>query len=432
MTGFMELTPGQQLSFDKMKRIIENEYASFGFTPIDTPVLERSEVLLAKAGGETEKQVYRFLKGNTDISMRFDLTVPLARYVAEHYNEIVFPFRRSQIGKVYRGERPQRGRFREFYQCDIDVIGEESLSLIYDAEMPKVIYAIFSKLNLGSFTIKINNRKILMGLMQHLEVEAQSLEILRVIDKIDKISAGEFNNELQKLGLKPGVVEIIGQFVKQRGLPEEVIKALRSMGVSNELFNQGINELEEVTRLTRTLNLPYGLLVVDTSIARGLDYYTGTVYETTLNDYSQLGSVCSGGRYENLASLYSKRRLPGVGISIGLTRLFSQLTELNLIPENRKTVADTLILPLSANEISLAAQLADSLRANDFKVDTYLGGGPIKKMFKFADRLGINTVLIIGSDEAASGKVTVQNMQTGQKTIVGMGEIDLMRDLCYN
>lgn len=415
MTGFMELTPRQQLEFNRMKSIIAEEYARFGFTAIDTPVLERAEVLLAKAGGETEKQIYRFLKGDTDIALRFDLTVPLARYVAEHYNDLVFPFRRSHIGKVYRGERAQHGRFREFYQCDIDVIGDGTLAIAYDAELPRIIYAIFSRLNLGDFTIKVNNRHILSGFMAHIGAEPQAAAILRVVDKIEKISHEAFVEELAKLGLIASQVDQVVRFVDIHGSPDEMIAALRAMNISGEAFVRGVNELEKVVNLVRVNGVPDANFAVDLSIARGLDYYTGTVYETFLNKYRQLGSICSGGRYDNLASQYTNHSLPGVGVSIGLTRLFSQLMELGLVESTRKTVADTVVIPLSNEQLDAALAAADYLRAQNLRVDVLLESGPVKKKFKYADKLGVTKVVIIGADEVAKGAYTVQDMRSGER-----------------
>lgn len=420
MTGFMELTPDQQLEFDRMKNIIQAEYAHFGFTAIDTPVLERADVLLAKAGGETEKQIYRFLKGDTDIAMRFDLTVPLARYVADHYGSLVFPFRRSHIAKVYRGERPQKGRFREFYQCDIDVIGEDTLDVTYDAEMPRIIYAIFSQFNIGAFTVRMNNRKVLSGFMQHLGVERLAADILRVIDKIAKVTPEVFVESLQEVGLSDAQVQQVLNFVAIKGDAQHVITTLRQLGATNEDFSTGVDELEKVVNTITSMGVPEAAFVIDLSIVRGLDYYTGTIYETTLNDYPQLGSVCGGGRYDNLASHYTKRKLPGVGISIGLTRLFSQLLELGIVDAKRKTVADAVLLPLTARELPAAYEAADTLRRAGLNVDVLLEDVPVKKKFKYADRIGIRKVVIVGQDEASSRTVTVQDMETGDKVNVSV------------
>ncbi|MGD8374428.1 MAG: histidine--tRNA ligase [Candidatus Woesebacteria bacterium] len=423
MTGFMELTPGQQLEFDRIRRVIEQEYVRFGFTPIDTPGIERSEVLLAKAGGETEKQIYRFTKGGDDVSLRFDLTVPLARYVAEHYSELVFPFRRSHIAKVYRGERPQKGRYREFYQCDIDVIGECTLGIAYDAEIPRVIYSTFSRLDFGKFTIKVNNRMILSGLMSHLNAESISTDVLRVVDKIEKISHEEFISELKALGLSESQVNDVVRFIRIKDDPDSTIDQLRAMGVEDDKFEQGVNDLETVVRLMRTMGIPDSHFAIDLSIARGLDYYTGTIYETTLDNHSRIGSICSGGRYDNLASCYTDRRLPGVGISIGLTRLFSQLLELDIVGSNKKTVADVLVIPLTDSEVQSALTLANQLRSSGNNVDVLLTSAQVKRKFRYADRIGVPNVIVVGADEVASQLFTLQNMSTGNKLSLTVNEI---------
>lgn len=423
MSGFMELTPGQQISFDRIRLIIEEEYRRYGFTPIDTPAIERSEVLLAKAGGETEKQIYRFTKGEADVSLRFDLTVPLARYVSEHYNELVFPFRRSHIAKVYRGERPQKGRYREFYQCDIDVIGEGTLADEYDAEIPRVIYAVFSRLNYGKFTIKVSNRLILVGLMSFLGAHPITEEILRVVDKIEKISNNDFLSELSALGLSKPQVDDIVHFVNIKGDTDSVLAKLQAMNVSDEKFKRGVEELEKVVRLMRTLGVPDDYFTIDLSIARGLDYYTGTIYETTLDDYPRVGSICSGGRYDDLASNYTDKKLPGVGISIGLTRLFSQLVELGLIEARKKTISDVLIIPLTENEIQAALMLADQLRSTATSVDVLLASMQPKKKFRYADKIGVQKVIVVGADEVKAQEYTLQDMNTGKKSQLCVREL---------
>ena len=331
LSGFMELLPDEQILFNQMKRTIEETYQKYGFLPLDTPVIELSEVLLAKAGGETEKQIYRFNKGDNDLSLRFDLTVPLSKYVAKNYGNLNFPFRRYQIGKVYRGERTQKGRFREFYQCDIDVIGDGELDLINDAELPSVIYTIFTKLGFSNFTIRINNRKILNGLFESLNQKEKAVEILRIIDKIDKIGKDAVIEELEKIEVEKEAVEKIIEFISINGTSDEKIEKLKKLNIENETYIKGVEELEYVVKHMRMFEIPENNFNVDLTIARGLDYYTGTVYETFLNDYRELGSVCSGGRYENLAEYYTDKKLPGVGVSIGLTRLFYKLNEMNLI-----------------------------------------------------------------------------------------------------
>lgn len=423
LTGLMELIPEQQIIFDGMKRIIEAEYASFGYTPIDTPVLERAEVLLAKAGGETEKQVYRFKKGDNDLALRFDLTVPLARYVADHYNDLTFPFRRSHIAKVYRGERPQKGRYREFYQCDIDVIGKDSLDVAYDAELPRVIYSIFSKLEIGKFTIKVNNRKVLKGFMRELGLEDRSAEILGILDKVEKITEAEFLGLLNALSIGPDAVQKIVDFSRLKGTVAEVLQSLLALNIKDEEFTQGLQELEEVTTLMAQMGIDPSYFAIDLSIVRGLDYYTGTIYETTLDDYPQIGSVCSGGRYENLTSHYTSFALPGVGVSIGLTRLFSQLLEYGIIAPNLKTIADVVILPIAKEQLSAAVALAEELRESGVKVDTYLNDTKFKTKMKYADKSGTPHAIILGESEAESKVYTYQSMVSGDKELLTATQI---------
>jgi histidyl-tRNA synthetase len=423
LPGMMELLPGEQLEFDRMRRIIEEEYRRFGFTQLDTPALERTETLLAKVGGETAKQMYRFTKGDNELALRFDLTVPLARYVAEHMNDLSFPFRRAHIAKVYRGERPQAGRFREFYQCDIDVIGRDELSLSYDAEAPSVIYQIFKRLDFGKFTIRVNNRKILGGLMAHLGVQQIAPDILRVVDKIEKISRDDLTRELLGLGLTAEQVGTLMEFVAISGQPDQAIPALRNLGVRGELFVSGVDELEQVTRLMSVMGVDPKYFTVDLAIARGLDYYTGTVYETVLDEHPGLGSICSGGRYDDLASYYTSTKLPGVGISIGLTRLFSQLQGLGIVKAARKTVADVLVMPLGDEQLGAAADVSQLLRNAGINVDTLLADMSIKKRFAYADRLGVPYAIVVGAQEVAEGNSTVQNMASGDKVQVNRKDI---------
>ncbi len=421
LPGFMELLPNEQLAFNRIKQIIMEEYQSYGFTPLDTPVIERSETLLAKAGGETEKQIYRFNKGENDLSLRFDLTVPLARYVAEHFNDLVFPFKRYQIDKVYRGESPQKGRFREFYQCDIDVIGHNSLDIYYDAEIPSIIYSIFSRLNFGKFTISVNNRRILNGLMESIDSKDKSTEFLRIVDKVEKISRDEIIKSLEEIGIKPNQIEMLMKFISIKGDYLDVINSLRELNISNEEFLTGVDELETVTKMMSTMGINKNNFKIDLSIARGLDYYTGTVYETKLDDYPQIGSICSGGRYDNLASYYTDEKLPGVGISIGLTRLFYQLNEIGVLEKSQKTISDVLILPIGKIEESLV--IAGKIRKFGLKVDVLLEKMAIKKQFKYADRIGVKYVIAVGEDEVNTGKYTLQNMLTRERKIMPIEEI---------
>ena len=404
LPGFMELMPDEQILFNQMKSKIENVYKRYGFLPLDTPVLELSDVLLAKAGGETEKQIYRFEKGDTDISMRFDLTVPLAKYVAKNYGNLSFPFRRYQIGKVYRGERAQKGRFREFYQCDIDIIGDGELSIINDAELPSVIYNIFTELGFDDFTIKINNRKILNGLFESINQKENSVEILRIIDKIEKIGKEAVIEELEKLNVSKESINSIISFMEISGTTDEKLQKLESLKIENETFKTGLTELKDVVKYVRLFGIPEKNFMVDLSIARGLDYYTGTVYETFLNGYREIGSVCSGGRYENLAEFYTNKKLPGVGISIGLTRLFYKLNELNLIKVEKNSVSDVLIVPMT-DDLQMAIKIANDLRKNGINTEVFLNDKKLKAKMKYADKLKIPYVIVIGEDEINSGIV---------------------------
>ena len=414
LPGFMELLPNEQILFDQMKQKIEDSYKTFGFLPIDTPIIESSEVLLAKAGGETEKQIYRFTKGDNDLSLRFDLTVPLAKYVAKNYGNLNFPFRRYQIGKVYRGEKAQKGRYREFYQCDIDIIGDGELDIINDAEIPSVIYSTFRKLGFENFTVKINNRKILNGLYESIGQKENSVEIMRIIDKIEKIGEDAVKEEISKLGVSDNDIEKIINFIKIDGTSDEKIEKLENLQIDNETYLMGVNELKEVINNIRLFGVPEKNFTVDLTIARGLDYYTGTVYETFLNEYRELGSVCSGGRYENLAENYTDRKLPGVGISIGLTRLFYKLNELNLIKADKKSISNILIIPMTEKK-EVPFKLATDLRNLGVNTEVYLSDKKIKAKMKYADKLEIPYVIVIGDNEIETGKIKVKNMTTGEE-----------------
>ena len=414
LPGFMELLPSEQILFNQMKKTIEESYQKFGFLPIDTPIIELSEVLLAKAGGETEKQIYRFNKGETDLSLRFDLTVPLAKFVAKNYNDLSFPFRRYQIGKVYRGEKAQKGRYREFYQCDIDIIGDGELSIINDAELPVVISTTFKNLGFSNFTIKINNRKILNGLYEGLGQKENSVDIMRIIDKIDKIGEEKVRKEISELGVSNEIVDKLVSFIKINGTTDEKLAKLDEMNIENETYQKGVNELKDVIKYIRMFGLPEENFTVDFTIARGLDYYTGTVYETFLNEYRELGSVCSGGRYENLAENYTDKKLPGVGISIGLTRLFYKLNELGLIKATKKSVSDVLIVPMM-DDMKEAIALGTNLRNAGINTEIYLNDKKIKAKMKYADRLKIPYVIVVGENEVKANKLKVKNMETGEE-----------------
>ncbi len=417
LPGFMELLPNEQILFNEMKEKIQKSYERFGFLPLDTPIIESSDVLLAKAGGETEKQIYRFNKGESDLSLRFDLTVPLAKYVAEYYSNLTFPFRRYQIGKVYRGEKAQRGRYREFYQCDIDIIGEDELSLINDAEMPSIIYNTFRELGFDDFTISINNRKILNGLFAALGLNDKSVDILRIIDKIDKIGKENVVKEIKDLGVEQNKVDTIMNFISITGNVEETINSLRNLNIDNELFNLGINELETVASNIKLFGVPTENYKIDLTIARGLDYYTGTVYETFLNQYRQLGSVCSGGRYDNLSSYYTDKKMPGVGVSIGLTRLFFQLTDNKIIEAGNRSISKVMIVSM-VDDFNKSIEVATKLRENGINTQIFTDKAKIKKQFNYANKLGIPYVIVIGEDEINNNVVSLKNMIDGeQKTV---------------
>ena len=413
LPGFMELLPNEQILFNKMKDTIKNTYESFGFLPLDTPIIEDANILLAKAGGETEKQIYRFMKGENDLALRFDLTVPLAKYVTEYYDKLTFPFKRYQIGKVYRGEKPQRGRYREFYQCDVDIIGDGELSVLYDAELASVIYKTFLNLGFNDFTISINNRKILNGLFEGLNVKENSVDILRIIDKIDKIGPDKVKKELCEL-ISEEKVNTIMSFISISGSNDEKIKALENMSISNETWNNGLNELKEVVKFIRIFMVPEENFKIDLTIARGLDYYTGTVYETFLNKYRNLGSVCSGGRYDNLTEYYSKRKMPGVGISIGLSRLFFQLTDNNIISTENQSISDILIISMD-NNYEATSKIAATIRENGLNAQVDFENKKLAKKFKYADKLNAKYVIVIGEDEIKDNVISLKNMETGEQ-----------------
>ena len=418
LSGFMELLPGQQQQFERILEILRRTYSLYGFTPLDTPVIESSEVLLAKAGGETEKQIYRFTKGDSDLSLRFDLTVPLAKYVALHYNDLSFPFRRYQIGKVYRGERAQRGRFREFYQADIDIIGDGKLSLLNEAEIPSIIYRTFSALGLRRFQIRVNNRKILNGFYAMLGLTEKSGDIMRTVDKLDKIGPEKVRALLtgEDIGISAERAEEILRFIAIRGSNAEVLAALDGYQGRNEVFDQGLAELKTVTGSLAAFGVPEGNFAVDLTIARGLDYYTGTVYETTLLDHPEIGSVCSGGRYDNLAEYYTDRQLPGVGISIGLTRLFYVLGEQGMLnPALPTAPADVLILPMT-EDLSPAIALATEFRAAGIRTQLHCEEKKFKQKVSYADKLGIPYVVFLGEDEIRDGVVACKDMASGEQT----------------
>ena len=423
LSGFMELLPQPQQQMERMMDILRRTYSLYGFTPLDTPVIEASEVLLAKGGGETEKQIYRFQKGDADLALRFDLTVPLAKYVALHYNDLSFPFRRYQIGKVYRGERAQRGRFREFYQADIDIIGDGKLYITNEAEIPAIIYQTFTSLGLKRFQIRVNNRKILNGFYAMLGLTARSGDIMRTVDKLDKIGAEKVRTLLtDEVGVSAESADEILKFIAITGGNEQVLAALESYRGRNEVFDEGLDQLNTVVKYLSAFGVPAENFAVDLTIARGLDYYTGTVYETTLLDHPEIGSVCSGGRYDNLAAYYTDKQLPGVGISIGLTRLFYVLGEQGMLNPGLPTApADVLILPMTA-ELAPAVTLATRLRAAGVRTQLYTEQKKFKAKMSYADKLGVPYVVFLGDDEIAGNVVTCKDMASGQQTTLPFDE----------
>ena len=424
LSGFLELLPEKQVQFDRMVELLRRSYSLYGFTPLDTPMIEASQVLLAKGGGETEKQIYRFTKGDADLSLRFDLTVPLAKYVALHYADLTFPFRRFQIGKVYRGERAQRGRFREFYQADIDVIGDGKLDIVNEAEIPAIIYSTFTALGLRRFQIRVNNRKILNGFYAMLGLGEQSAAIMRAVDKLDKIGPEKVRELLTgaEIALPPDAVGEILKFMTIQGSNQAVLTALEGYRGRHPLFDQGLDELSTVVSCLAAFGVPEEHFVVDLTIARGLDYYTGTVYETAMLDHPEIGSICSGGRYDNLAEYYTDKQLPGVGISIGLTRLFFVLEDQGYLNQGMNTApADVLLLPMT-DQLSPAIAAATALRQTGIRTQLYTEQKKFKQRMSYADKLGVPFVLILGEDEIAQGKVTLKDMATGQQQTLSLEE----------
>ena len=416
LSGFMELLPAKQAKLEKMMSVLRDTYSLYGFAPLDTPAIEDAKILLAKGGGETEKQIYRFQKGDSDLALRFDLTVPLAKYVALHYNDLAFPFRRYQISKVYRGERAQRGRFREFYQADIDIIGDGKLDVLNEAEIPSIIYQVFRGFGLTRFQIRVNNRKILNGFYAMQGLTEQSGDIMRTVDKLDKIGAEKVAGLLTgDCGLTQEQADEILRFIAISGSNAQVLAALEGYMGKNEMFDQGVQELRQVTDSLAAFGVPEENFAVDLTIARGLDYYTGTVYETTLLDHPEIGSVCSGGRYDNLAGYYTDKALPGVGISIGLTRLFYVLDEQGLLnPQLPSAPADALILPMT-DDPTPAIALAQSLRSAGVRVQLYAEKKKFKQKMSYADKLAVPYAVLLGEDEIAEGVCSVKNMVTGEQ-----------------
>ena len=431
LSGFMELLPQKQQQMERFFQVLRETYSLYGFTPLDTPVIESAEVLLAKGGGETEKQIYRFEKGDSDLALRFDLTVPLAKYVALNYGQLTFPFRRFQIGKVYRGERAQRGRFREFYQADIDIIGDGQLDILNEAEIPAVIYRTFSTLGLKRFQIRVNNRKILNGFYAMLGLTEKAGDIMRTVDKLDKIGAEKVKVLLmdEEIGLSAEQADEILAFIAIRGTNAEILEKLAAYQGRSELFDLGYEELKAVVSCLAAFGVPEENFAVDLTIARGLDYYTGTVYETTMLDYPEIGSICSGGRYDNLAEYYTDKKLPGVGISIGATRLFYVLEEQGLLNPNQPTApADVLVIPMSEDFVK-AVEVATALRDAGIRTQLYTEKKKFKAKIGYADKLGIPYVVFLGEDEIANNVITLKDMSTGeQKTLPAAEAVALLKD----
>ena len=416
LSGFMELLPAQQMKMERMMAALRESYSVYGFTPLDTPIIESAQVLLAKGGGETEKQIYRFTKGDSDLALRFDLTVPLAKYVAGHYSELTFPFRRYQIGKVYRGERAQRGRFREFYQADIDIIGDGKLDIINEAEIPAIIYSTFTKLGITKFKIKVNNRKILNGFYSMNGMAERAGDIMRTVDKLDKIGAEKVKQLLiDEVKMLPCKAENVLDFMAIKGTNEEVITALERYRGMDETFDVGLDELKTVTRYLADFGVPEENFAVDLTIARGLDYYTGTVYETEMTEHPEIGSVCSGGRYDNLAEYYTDKQLPGVGISIGLTRLFYVLNEQGLLSDEIITApCDALVIPMT-EDMGFAVAAATALRNAGIRTQLYGEKKKFKAKMSYADKLSVPFVILVGEDEIKENVVSVKDMVTGEQ-----------------
>ena len=416
LSGFMELLPEKQARLEKMMAVLRETYSRYGFAPLDTPAIEDAKILLAKGGGETEKQIYRFQKGDSDLALRFDLTVPLAKYVALHYNDLAFPFRRYQISKVYRGERAQRGRFREFYQADIDIIGDGKLDVLNEAEIPAIIYQVFRGFGLSRFQIRVNNRKILNGFYALMGLTEKSGDIMRTVDKLDKIGAEKVQNILiTDCGLTEEQAGEILRFIAISGTNAQVLSALEGYTGKNEIFDQGLLELRQVTDNLAAFAVPEENFAVDLTIARGLDYYTGTVYETTLLDHPEIGSVCSGGRYDNLAGYYTDKELPGVGISIGLTRLFYVLDEQGLLnPRLPSAPADALVLPMTEDPAPAIA-LAQTMRSAGVRVQLYAEKKKFKQKMSYADKIKVPYAVLLGEDEISEGVCSVKNMVTGEQ-----------------
>ncbi|KKS31534.1 MAG: Histidine-tRNA ligase [candidate division WWE3 bacterium GW2011_GWF1_42_14] len=410
----MELLPNDQLAFNKMLNSIRESFELCGFVPLDTPVIEKAEILMAKGGEETERQTYSFKKGDNDLALRFDLTVPFARYVSQRMNELSFPFKRYQIGKVFRGERPQKGRFREFYQCDIDIVDRDNLSLAYDAEILSVTYTTFERLSIGGFLIKINNRKLLAGFIEEFGLSKKLSKILREIDKKDKTGEDSVKKELDSIGCTFEQIDKLMDYLNLNGTSDKILKALKSYDIKNETFQTGLNEMEELTKYLGYMNIPASCWKIDLSIARGLDYYTGTVFETVLKEYPEFGSVCGGGRYDNLAEYFTDQKLPGVGVSIGLTRLFDQLNENGLIKNDEAATSRVAVVTLG-DYSEIAYGLVRNLRNNNIASEVLIAGTGLKKKLSMISKKGIRFAAILGENEIKNKVITVKDMDSGKQ-----------------
>lgn len=422
LPGFLELLPKEQKSFDKLREIIEDNFIKYGFVNLDTPLIEKEEILLSKGGGETAKQIYRIDKESTPQALRFDLTVSLARYVAMHAHELAFPFRRYQIGKVYRGERNQKGRFREFYQCDIDIIGQDNLSIINDAEIPLVIYNIFKDIGFEDMVFHVNNRRLLNGFFEAIEVK-DTEGTLRTIDKLQKIGKENTESELEKLGLSSEQIKKIFVLIEETEDNDLVLKKLEDLHFDNEEFLVGKNDLVEVYNYMIEFGIPVRNIKLDLSITRGLDYYTGTVFETFLTGYESIGSVCSGGRYDDLANNFTKQKFPGIGLSIGLTRLYYQLNEIGLLKSEDNGYCDVIAIPMSDDEIGYSFDLVSKLRKEGIASQVYFEKGKLKKKFTYADKINARYALVIGGDEKLNGQVTIRNLLSGDQDTIAKEDI---------
>lgn len=420
LPGMMELLPEDQMVFDTIKRRIEDVFIKNAFFSIDTPAIEKLDVLLSKGGGETSKQVYKIDSSKKNQGLRFDLTVPLAKYVSMYMQDLAFPFRRYQIAKVYRGERNQKGRYKEFYQCDIDIIGNEKLSLYNDAEIVKCMYEALKSIDVPDFEFQFNNRKLLNGYFSDLGIEDFE-SCLRIIDKLDKIGIDNVKEELSKINLDDEKIDSILSFLQIDGTNQEIIEKLESLNIDNELFVCGLEELKFVYEDILSLGVSPDNIKINLSITRGLDYYTGSVFETFFKEYREIGSICSGGRYDSLANNFTRSKLPGVGMSIGLTRLFYQLQELNLV-KGQQTNFDCIIIPMKGYEKN-AVKLMKDLRSSSVRCMSYLEDDKLKKKFNYADKLSVKYVIIIGQDEVERNKFTLRNMENGNQELLELNQI---------